>query len=57
MKDLISLACMGVATLLMAMAVKLMDAGHYGAFIVAAVATFVTLFMGIKIVSDDEESV
>ena len=54
MKDLISLACMGVATLLMAMAVKLMDAGHYGACFVAVAITFGTLFLGIHLTSDEE---
>lgn len=53
MKDLVFLPCMGAATLFMAMAVRLLDAGHYGAFFVAAAITFGTLFMGIKIVSDD----
>ena len=57
MRDLVFLPTMAFATVFMAMAVKLMDAGHYGAFFVAAVATFATLFMGIKIISDDEESV
>jgi hypothetical protein len=54
MKDLMFLPCMGAATVFMAMAVRLMDAGYYGAFFVAAVITFGALFMGIHLTSDEE---